>query len=200
MTQRQSERSAEKQRATTETRIEVTLDLDGSGAASIDTGIGFFDHMLMLLAKHSGIDLKIAAKGDLDVDPHHTVEDVGLVLGDALNEALGDKSGIERFGFAYVPMDEALVRAVIDLSGRPYCHSFVSVRSKRLGNFDTELVDDFMAALSSRAGMSLHLDVIRGRNSHHVVEAAFKATARALGQAVSKGRAGVPSTKGTLSS
>jgi imidazoleglycerol-phosphate dehydratase len=188
-----------KQRKTAETETSVQLDLDGSGTSTIETGIGFFDHMLTLLSMHAGFDLRLQAKGDLEVDAHHTVEDVGIVLGAAVLEALGDKSGIRRYGSALVPMDEALVRAALDLSGRPFCHYEAVVRAKRLGAFDTELVEDFLRAFATAGGITLHVDMIRGRNSHHIVEAVFKSLGRALAEAVSvSGRSGVPSTKGTL--
>jgi imidazoleglycerol-phosphate dehydratase len=192
-------REAHIQRKTAETDITLSISLDGQGSSRIATGIGFFDHMLTLLALQSGFDLEITAEGDLDVDPHHTVEDVGIVLGQALRDALSDKAGIHRYGAAYVPMDEALVRTALDLSGRSYCHYLTSVRAKRLGTFDTELVEDFLQALASHGGITLHVDMIRGRNSHHVIEAVFKSLGRALGDAVSpSGRSGIPSTKGTL--
>lgn len=192
-------RNCERRRQTAETDISLRLDLDGEGSANISTGIGFFDHMLTLFAKHGGFDLDLAASGDLQIDPHHTVEDVGIVLGSALNEALGDRDGIRRFGSAYVPMDEALVRAVVDISGRAFCHYQAAVRAKRLGSFDTELVQDFLEALAANGKLTLHVDMIRGRNSHHVVEAVFKSLGRALADAVARsGRSGVPSTKGTL--
>lgn len=193
-------RMATERRKTNETDIDVTLDLAGPGPSHISTGIGFFDHMLTLLAKHAGFSLTVTARGDLDVDSHHTVEDVGIVLGNALREAAGDKAGIQRYGTSYVPMDEALVRAVVDLSGRSFCSYQVSVRAKKVGAFDTELVEDFLQALTAHGQFSLHVDLIRGRNSHHIVEAVFKSLGRALAEAVSlTGQPGVPSTKGTLS-
>lgn len=194
------ERVATIERQTAETSIQLTLNLDGDGRATVATGIGFFDHMLLLLARHSRFDLMVEARGDLDIDPHHTVEDAGIVLGQAIERALGDKRGIARYGHAYAPMDEALVRAVVDLSGRPYCVYEVPVRAERLGAFDTELAEDFWFATASNGRFNLHLDLIRGRNSHHVIEASFKAAARALHDAVQIGGWGkeIPSTKGAL--
>jgi len=192
-------RISEQSRVTAETNIRVRLDLDGAGQASISTGVGFFDHMLTLLAKHSGFDLQVNATGDLTVDPHHTVEDIGIVLGDSLRDALGDRSGIRRYGTSHIPMDEALVRSVVDLSGRPFCHFSATVRARRLGTFDTELVEDFLQALATHGRFAVHVDMIRGRNSHHIVEAVFKSLARSLGEAAGlTGSAGIPSTKGTL--
>ncbi len=186
-------------RATRETDISVSVNLDGGAVAHIATGIGFFDHMLTLLATHGGFDLTVQAKGDLEVDPHHTVEDCGIVLGQALHEALGKRAGINRYGWAYVPMDEALARTVIDLSGRPYCWFQAPVRAKRLGDFDTELCEDFFAAFANHGRFNLHIDLIRGRNSHHIIEAVFKSAARALRMAAAEtGRDTIPSTKGRL--
>jgi imidazoleglycerol-phosphate dehydratase len=194
-------RKAEVRRKTAETEIGVTLDLDGSGARDSRTGVGFFDHMLDQLARHSMIDLRVEAKGDLHIDDHHTVEDVGIAIGRALAEALGDKAGIRRYGSCLLPMDEALVRAALDLSGRPFLVWRVPLASAKIGAFDTELVREFFTALAMNAGMTLHVERLDGANSHHVVEAAFKAVARALREAVEPDpRAGgaVPSTKGTL--
>lgn len=187
-------------RKTRETDIAVVLNLDGRGQSHIDTGIPFLDHMLETLARHAFIDLELRARGDLHVDQHHTVEDVGLALGQALREALGDKRGIRRFGSAVCPLDEALVEAAIDLSGRPYLAYGLQIRASRVGNFDTELVHDFMLALANQAGMNLHLHQTQGRNAHHIIEAAFKALARALDMAkqIDPRVEGVPSTKGTL--
>ncbi len=194
------DRVATVERQTAETSIDLTLDLDGEGSATIATGIGFFDHMLTLFARHGRFNLNLEARGDLDVDPHHTVEDTGIVLGQAMREALGEKRGIARYGHAYVPMDEALVRAVVDLSGRPYCVYTVPALVPRLGGFDTELCEDFWYAMASNGRFNLHIDSIRGRNSHHIIEASFKAVARALRDAVQTGGWGeqIPSTKGTL--
>lgn len=194
------DRVATVERQTAETSIRLTLDLDGEGSATIATGIGFFDHMLTLFTRHGRFNLNLEARGDLDVDPHHTVEDTGIVLGQAVREALGEKRGITRYGHAYVPMDEALVRAVVDLSGRPYCVYAVPALVPRLGAFDTELCEDFWYAMASNGRFNLHIDSIRGRNSHHIIEASFKSVARALRDAVQTGGWGeqIPSTKGTL--
>ena len=187
-------------RKTRETDIVLTLDLDGQGRSQITTGIGFLDHMLTSLATHARFDLELRCKGDLHVAAHHSVEDVGIVLGQALRQALGDKQGLVRFGHAYCPLDEALTRAVVDLSGRPWLSFFAQFRAQRVGDMPTELVEDFFRALSDHARLCLHLDMIRGRNAHHVIEALFKATARALAMAVARDsrRSGVPSTKGSL--
>jgi imidazoleglycerol-phosphate dehydratase len=195
-----SERRGEIQRSTRETEIEARLDLDGSGNASIATGMPFLDHMLSLFTHHGRFDFTLRAKGDLEVDYHHSVEDAGLVLGECLLQALADKSGIQRFGAAYVPLDEALSRVVVDICGRPYLHYRVRFRTERVGDFPTELFEDFFRAVSDRARITLHLDLIHGRNSHHVAETLFKAFGRALRDAVSRTSPGqVPSTKGTLS-
>jgi imidazoleglycerol-phosphate dehydratase len=187
-------------RKTRETDIAVELNLDGRGEAHIATGIPFLDHMLETLARHAFLDLEVRAQGDLHVDQHHTVEDVGLTLGQALREALGNKHGIRRFGHALCPLDEALVQAVVDLSGRPYLSYGLQIRAARVGNFDTELVHDFMLALANQAGMNLHLHQSHGRNAHHIIEAAFKALARALDMAkqLDPRATGIPSTKGVL--
>ncbi|RMF19879.1 MAG: imidazoleglycerol-phosphate dehydratase HisB [Deltaproteobacteria bacterium] len=188
------------ERETGETSIRVQLDLDGRGRAKIDTGVPFLDHMLDTLARHSLIDLEVAARGDTEVDDHHTVEDVGIAIGQALDQALGDKKGIVRFGHAEVPLDEALVAATVDLSGRAFLVYNVKIRHHRVGNFEVELVQDFMLALSGAAAMNLHLNQRYGRNPHHIIEAAFKALARALkcAVAIDPRVAGVPSTKGSL--
>lgn len=196
-------RIAERERRTRETEISVRLDLDGSGEADIETGIGFFDHMLDALARHGGFDLRVHCSGDLHIDAHHTVEDAGIVIGGALLDALGDKRGIARFADATVPLDEALVRAVVDLSGRPFIHYEVPMPAgqPRIGDFDTALAVEFWRAFATEARLTLHLDLIRGVNAHHIVEATFKAAARALGAAtrVDPARAAsVPSTKGVL--
>ena len=193
-------RSAHIRRETGETKIDLTLDLDGGGAAHINTGVGFFDHMLTLLARHSLIDLNVQAVGDLHVDAHHTVEDVGICYGKALAQALGDKSGIRRYGDATVPMDETLVTAAIDLSGRPFCVWRADVPKETLGTFNAPLAEEFWRAVSSSAAMTLHIVCHHGSNTHHLVEGIFKAAARALRQAVEldpRGR-GIPSTKGVL--
>ncbi len=192
-------RMASLERRTGETEVKVELNLDGSGRYQTSTGIGFFDHMLAQLAKHSGWDLTVQAKGDLEVDGHHTVEDVGIILGQALAQALGDKAGVARFASARVPLDEALAEAVVDLSGRPFLVFNASFPSLWIGDFDTQLVREFFRAVSDNARITLHLRVEYGDNSHHMVEAVFKAAARALGAAASRtGGAGVPSTKGVL--
>lgn len=193
-------RRARVKRSTSETSITVALDLDGKGAYSVDTGIPFLDHMLETLSRHSLIDLDIKARGDTEIDDHHTVEDVGLAIGKALVSALGDKRGINRFGHAEVPLDEALVAATVDLSGRPFLVYNLKLRHHRVGEFETELVNDFMQALMNEAAMNLHINKLYGRNPHHTIEAAFKAVARALGTAVSRDPRvkGVPSTKGSL--
>jgi imidazoleglycerol-phosphate dehydratase len=193
-------RRARVERKTRETDVVLTIDLDGTGQSKIATGIGFLDHMLTALSAHSGIDLDVRCRGDLHVDAHHSVEDVGIVLGQALKQALGDKKGVVRFGHAYVPLDEALSRAVVDLSGRPWLHFGVQWKAQRIGDMATELFEDFFWALVDHGRFNLHLDVVRGRNAHHVAETLFKATARALRMAVAldSRTAGVPSTKGSL--
>jgi imidazoleglycerol-phosphate dehydratase len=193
-------RAGRQKRETRETRVEARLALDGSGAASVSTGMRFLDHMLEIWAHHARFDLELEARGDLDVDYHHSVEDVGLVLGDCLVEALGDKSGIQRFGAAYVPLDEALCRSVVDVCGRPFLSFGVSFQTERIGSFPTELFEDFFRALTDRSRITLHLDLLHGKNSHHVAETMFKSFARALGQATDPATPGVVlSTKGTLS-
>ena len=188
-------------RSTAETEISVTLDLDGNGTYDIQTGIGFFDHMLDQLARHSLIDMTVRAKGDLHIDDHHTVEDTGIALGQALAAALGEKRGIQRYGSCLLPMDDALVRTALDLSGRPFLVWSLDMPSAKIGTFDTELVREFFQALSTHGGITLHVDLLHGLNSHHIAEAAFKAVARALREAVStdprKANA-IPSTKGAL--
>jgi imidazoleglycerol-phosphate dehydratase len=187
-------------RTTKETDIHLTLGVDGRGRYEVSTGVAFLDHMLELFARHGFFDLTVAAKGDLHVDYHHTVEDVGLVLGQALREALGDKAGIRRFGEATVPLDEALVQTVVDLSGRPFFVYDVQIKQQKIGQFDVELIHDFLLALVNQAGMNLHVRMLSGRNPHHVVEATFKGLARALDAATQRDPrlAGVLSTKGTL--
>jgi imidazoleglycerol-phosphate dehydratase len=193
-------RRASASRRTGETSIEVTINLDGSGAAEATTGVGFFDHMLTLLARHSLIDLRVVAKGDLHVDAHHTVEDVGICLGRALADALGDKAGVRRYGDATVPMDETLVTAAVDLSGRPYCVWQAEVPRDTLGIFNSELAEEFWRAISTNGGFALHVVLHHGKNAHHIVEGIFKACARALRAAVELDprEVGVPSTKGVL--
>jgi imidazoleglycerol-phosphate dehydratase len=192
-------RRAERHRTTKETSIDLVLDVDGQGNASATTGIPFFDHMLEQLGKHGGFDLTIAAKGDLEIDLHHTVEDVGITLGDALKEALGDKAGVRRFGSALVPLDEALVQTALDLSGRPFLVYDVDPVSEWIGTFDPQLCEEFWRAFAFGAGITLHLRSLTGRNGHHVIEASFKGVARALRDAVKiESEGGVPSTKGVL--
>lgn len=194
-------RSAEISRHTKETKIRVALNLDGKGAATINTGVGFFDHMLDLLARHSLIDLTVEAEGDLHIDAHHTVEDVGIVLGQCLEKALGDKRGIFRYGWAIVPMDESLANVAIDLSGRPAYVLNAKFNGPLIGSFPVELVDEFFKSISTNAKMNLHINVPYGTNNHHIAEAIFKATAKALRQAVSvdpRASDQVPSTKGSL--
>jgi imidazoleglycerol-phosphate dehydratase len=187
-------------RETGETKIELSLDLDGSGKASISTGIGFFDHVLTLLSRHSLIDLTVQAQGDLQVDAHHTVEDVGICYGKALAQALGDKAGIRRYGDATVPMDETLVTAAIDLSGRPYCVWNAEIPREMLGTFNAPLAEEFWRAVASSGALTLHIVCHSGRNTHHIVEGIFKTAARALRHAVEidPRMSGVPSTKGVL--
>ena len=194
-------RNATVTRTTAETDISVEIDLDGTGTYDNDTGVGFFDHMLDQLARHSLIDMTVRAKGDLHIDDHHTVEDTGIALGQALAKALGDKRGIRRYGSCLLPMDDALVRAALDLSGRPFLVWNLVLPTARIGAFDTELVREFFQAFSTHGGITLHVDALHGINSHHIAEAAFKAVARALREAVEtdprKGDA-IPSTKGAL--
>jgi imidazoleglycerol-phosphate dehydratase len=187
-------------RQTKETRIDLTLDLDAPVEGPVDTGSGFLDHMLDLFRRHSGIGLTVTCKGDTHIDMHHSAEDIAICLGEALRQALGDKSGIERYGFYYVTMDEALARCCLDLSGRMSFEWNAAIPAPRVGNLDTELVEHFFQSIAENARMNLHLDLLRGTNSHHCVEGLFKAFARALSMAVSPSRrvAGIPSTKGTL--
>ena len=194
-------RQATRTRKTAETEISVTLDLDGTGKYDNQTGVGFFDHMLDQLARHALIDMTVQASGDLHIDDHHTVEDVGIVLGQALTEAMGDKTGIVRYGSCLLPMDDTLVRAALDLSGRPYLVWKVDFTSPKIGTFDTELVREFFQAFSTHGGITLHVERIDGINSHHIAEAAFKAVARALRGALEtdpRKADAVPSTKGML--
>ncbi len=194
-------RRAERSRTTRETDITVRLSLDGAGTTSVRTGIPFFDHMLDQLGRHGGFDLDITARGDLDIDAHHTVEDTGILLGSAFREALGDKAGVRRFASVTVPLDEAAVEAVVDLSGRPYLHHEVSIPGEKiLGDppFDPQLCEEFWRAFVTSAAVTLHLVSHRGVNTHHVIEASFKAVARALRDAVRIEGTAVPSTKGTL--
>ncbi|MFY1706644.1 imidazoleglycerol-phosphate dehydratase HisB [Tritonibacter scottomollicae] len=194
-------RTAQVSRSTAETEISVSVNLDGSGTYDNQTGVGFFDHMLDQLSRHSLIDMTIRAKGDYHIDDHHTVEDTGIALGQALVQALGDKKGINRYGECHLPMDDAQVRAALDLSARPFLVWNVELPTQKIGNFDTELVREFFQALATHGGITLHIDQIHGVNSHHIAEAAFKAVARALRTAVEvdpRKADAVPSTKGAL--
>lgn len=193
-------RTGKIQRKTKETQVEVELNLDGRGDYQVDTGIPFLDHMLAQVATHGRFDLRLRARGDLEVDVHHTVEDVGICLGQAFRQALGDGRGITRFAWALAPMDETLVLAAVDLSGRPFLHYNVPVERALLGSFPTDLAEDFFRALVAHGGFTLHLNLQYGKNPHHIIEALFKAMALALGQAVRReqGRDKVPSTKGRL--
>jgi imidazoleglycerol-phosphate dehydratase len=188
------------ERKTKETEIVASVDLEGSGKADIETGMPFFNHMLDSFSRHGLFDIKLQARGDLEVDYHHTVEDVGLALGEAFKKALGDKQGIRRFGEASCPLDETLAKVVIDLSGRPYLSYNVKIRPGRVGSFDTDLPHEFYAAFTNQLGMNLHIDVIRGENPHHIIEACFKAFARAMDMATGFDERirGVLSTKGSL--
>jgi len=193
-------RKAEVERKTRETQIQVSIDLDGAGESEIGTGIGFFDHMLTALAKHGLFDLRIKAKGDLEIDPHHTVEDVGILIGRAIDKALGDKEGLARYGWAVVPMDEALILASIDLSGRGLLCYDVSFAQEKIGALDTVLISEFFESVARNAGMTLHIRKLSGEDPHHTAEAAFKSFAKALQAAtrVSERIKGIPSTKGVL--
>ena len=194
-------RSASITRQTSETDISVDITLDGTGAYDNTTGIGFFDHMLDQLARHSLIDMKIRCTGDLQIDDHHSVEDVGIALGQALTQALGDKTGIRRYGACLLPMDDALVRTALDLSGRPYLVWNVDLPTPKIGTFDCELVREFFQAFSTHGGITLHVDMLHGINSHHIAEAAFKSVARALREAVEtdpRKSDAIPSTNGAL--
>ena len=194
-------RTGEVERTTKETAIRVSVDLDGTGVAKVATGVGFFDHMLEQLGRHSLIDLTVDAEGDLHVDSHHTVEDVGIAIGTALTRALGDKRGIRRYGWAAVPMEEALVLVALDLSGRPFLAFDAPVPAEQIGTYDPDLTEEFFMALTRSAGITLHIRLLSGRNSHHIVEGVFKAVARALRVAVEvdpRAAGDVPSTKGIL--
>ncbi len=199
-------RIASTQRTTKETSIDISIVIDGSGTATTNTGIPFFDHMLAQLGKHGGFDLHVACKGDLEIDTHHTIEDVGIALGEAFRKALGDKAGVRRFASISVPLDEALIEVAVDLSGRPFLHyeldpSGGTGQTFLLGEpgFDPQLAEEFWRAFVTAAAITLHIHMVRGKNTHHIIEASFKATARALRDAVRlDGVAGVPSTKGSL--
>ena len=193
-------RSATLKRTTKETDIEISLDIDGAGEANVGSGIGFFDHMLILFAKHGLFSLSVKAQGDLVIDGHHTVEDIGIVLGQALAKATGDKAGIRRYGHVYVPMDEALVLVVVDFSGRPFLAFDAELGQGRIGEFDVELTEEFLRAVAVNAGLTLHVKLLSGKNRHHIVEAIFKALGRALSQSLERDPRvqGVPSSKGML--
>ncbi len=194
-------RTSEINRVTAETDISLTLDLEGRGASDIDTGVGFLDHMLTLFAKHGRFDLKVTAKGDNYVDDHHTVEDVGIALGQAFAKALADKRGIRRYGDCIVPMDEALIMSAVDISGRPYLAYGLEIPTEKVGTFDTELTEEFWLGFVRNACMTLHIRQLAGKNSHHIIEGTFKSVARTLRQAVSvdqEFRTEIPSTKGLL--
>ncbi len=195
------QRRATIQRDTLGTKIQISIDLDGGGKADFDTGVPFLEHMLDQVARHGLIDLTIKAKGDLHIDAHHTVEDIGISLGQALTQALGDKKGIRRYGHAYVPLDEALSRVVVDLSGRPGLEFHADFRRARIGNFDVDLIHEFFQGFVNHAGVTLHMDCLRGDNAHHVAETLFKAFGRALRMALESDprmRGSLPSTKGAL--
>lgn len=191
-------RRSEVKRETAETRVELTLELDGSGRADIKTGIGFLDHMLTLLALHGGFDLAVSCKGDTEVDGHHSTEDIGLCLGAAILQALGNKRGINRYGSVILPMDEALILCAVDLSGRPCLRYTAEIPSEKVGDFDTELAREFFQAVANTGLMSLHIRQLDGINSHHIIEGMFKALGRALRQAVQVTGGALPSTKGVL--
>lgn len=194
-------RQSDIRRETAETKIALSLNLDGSGAGEIRSGVGFLDHMLTLFARHSGFDLSVSCAGDTWVDDHHSVEDIGICLGQAFREALGEKKGVCRYGQRILPMDEALILAAVDLSGRGGCYYALEVPTEKVGSFDTELIEEFFIAFAREAGLTLHLRQLAGKNSHHILEGAFKAAARALREAVAIDEADadrVPSTKGVL--
>ena len=195
-TETKKARRAEIERKTAETQISIKLNLDGEGTCDIATGIGFLDHMLTLLAKHSFMDLTVKAKGDLEVDSHHTVEDIGIVLGEALQEALGDKAGIHRYGNCFIPMDETLAQVCLDFSGRPFLIFGAEIPKIKLGNYDTEMTEEFFRAVAMHCGLTLHIRVLYGSNVHHIIEAIFKAFARAVAEASAMD----PRVKGVMSS
>jgi len=193
-------RNASIERATKETSIKLSLDLDGTGKAELNSSIPFLDHMLEQIARHGLIDLMVDAKGDREIDDHHTVEDIGICLGEALRDAIGDKSGIVRYGYAYVPLDEALSRVVLDFSGRPGLEYHIDFPKETVGGFDIDLFKEFFQAVSNHARITLHIDALRGNNNHHIIETVFKAFGRALRMAVESDprQSGIPSTKGAL--
>jgi imidazoleglycerol-phosphate dehydratase len=196
-----STRSAARSRTTKETSIEILMDIDGTGTTDVSTGLPFFDHMLDQLGRHGGFDLKVHAKGDLEIDAHHTVEDVGIALGECFKEAMGDKAGVRRFATAACPLDEALVEVALDLSGRPFLHYEIDPPGEKiLGDppFDPQLVEEFWRAFITSAGITLHQVLVRGKNTHHIIESTFKGTARALRDAVRVEGSAIPSTKGVL--
>ena len=199
-TEMKKARCAEIKRKTAETQISIKLNLDGEGKCDIATGIGFLDHMLTLLAKHSFMDLTVKAKGDLEVDSHHTVEDIGIVLGEVLQEALGDKAGIHRYGNCFIPMDETLAQVCLDFSGRPFLLFGAEIPKIKLGNYDTEMTEEFFRAVAMHCGLTLHIRVLYGSNVHHIIEAIFKSFARAVAEAaaVDPRVKGVMSSKGVL--
>ena len=194
-------RTATINRKTAETSISLSLNLDGTGASLIDTGCGFLDHMLTLFARHGGFDLTVTCEGDTDVDDHHTVEDIGISLGKALSEALGDKRGIRRYGDRILPMDETLILSAVDISGRGGCFMALDIPTEKVGTFDTQLCEEFFIALAQNGGLTLHIRQLAGRNSHHIIEGTFKSVARSLGKAVAideRNADKIPSTKGLL--
>ncbi|XCN74246.1 MAG: imidazoleglycerol-phosphate dehydratase HisB [Candidatus Electrothrix aestuarii] len=195
-----SPRESTIERETLETQIALQLNIDGSGKADISTGVGFLDHMLTLFTVHGFFDLSVQAKGDTYVDDHHTVEDIGICLGQAFAQALGNKAGIHRYAHAYVPMDETLARVCLDFSNRPFLHYDVAIRDQKVGNFDTALVLEFLRAVAQYAGITLHVDLLHGENAHHIIEAVFKALGRAMGEGASlrQGLVGTLSSKGSL--
>lgn len=194
-------RTATINRKTAETNISLSLSLDGTGVSLIDTGCGFLDHMLTLFARHGGFDLTVTCEGDTDVDDHHTVEDIGITLGKALTEALGDKRGIRRYGDRILPMDETLILSAVDISGRGGCFSELDIPTEKVGSFDTQLCEEFFIALAQHGGLTLHIRQLAGRNSHHIIEGTFKSVARSLREAVAideRDPNSIPSTKGLL--
>lgn len=191
-------RSVSKSRETKETSISISLNLDGTGKSNIKTGIGFFDHMLTLFAFHSGFDLDVQANGDLNVDDHHTIEDIGILLGNCLREALGDRKGINRYGNFMMPMDETLCNVTLDISGRPYLVYHCELTREKIGDYSCEMTEEFLRALAVQAGLTLHVNVLYGTNNHHMVEAIFKALGRALKEAVKITGTEIPSSKGVL--